>query len=336
MITLEIIQRIWSLIPPPAPDGSIEVRELDISADGTANPRLTIDHQGHRHLLIPAPSSTRLIEDRRSSGVHLLSAEWGDEDIHRRFVDVVCLKPHLNGLFDLIIYEVLAEIDQSAAQADRVCLAVLNRWRELLAQDTLQIPQRSEIIGLFGELSVLRRFAQVNPNSLPAWTGPDGGRFDFFADSYAVEVKTTLRRQGIQLTIHGHDQLDPPADVKLYIGVLLIEETPAAGENLSMQVEALIASGVNRAELYRKLARIGFTPDVLEVLSNQRFTVNEFRLYAVRDDFPSITTRSFVGGRLPRGVTALNYTIDLSVPPPHPLNEADTLATIAALAESVS
>jgi len=335
MIALEIIQRIWSLIPPPDTDGSIEVRELDTSSDGTVNVRLTIDHLGQRHLLIPVDSTRKLVEDKRSSGVHLLARNWGEGTEVRRFVDVVCLKSHLNGLFDLIIYEILAELNQTVSP-DRLCLAVLNRWRELLAHETLQVPQRSETIGLFGELTLLRRLAQINPQSLLIWIGPDGGRFDFFAVNHAIELKTTLRRQGIQVTIHGHEQLDPPIDVHLYLGVMLIEETPSAGENLNMQVVSLTNLGVDRAVLYRKLARIGFTPDVLEVLSNQRFTLKEFRLYAVRDDFPSITTRSFVEGSLPRGVTALNYTIDLSVSPPHPLNEADTLAVIAALAESVS
>lgn len=336
MITLEIIQRIWSLIPPPAPDGSIEVRELDTSADGVANARLTIDHQGQRHLLIPAPSTGRLIEDKRSSGVHLLSADWGDEDARRRFVDLVCLKPHLNGLFDLIIYEVLAELHGTAGQPDRICLTVLNHWRELLSRDSLPMPERSAVIGLFGELTVLRNLAQVNPITLSLWTGPDSGRFDFFAGGRALEVKTTLRRQGIVLTIHGHDQLEAPQNGSLHLVVVLIEEAPAEGENLRALVDSLVTLGISRVEMYQKLARIGFTPDTLTLLDDQRFRVVERRMYEVNDLFPRITASNFVGASLPRGVIALSYTIDLSVPPPHPLIDADAAAVIATLAESVS
>ena len=335
MITLEIIQRIWSLIPPPTPDGSIQIHELDISPDENAKAILTIDHQGHRHLLLPATSNRKLIEDKKSSGLHLLSSEWVDEQIRRLFVDLVCLKPHLNGLFDLIIYDVLTEIEKFHVQPDRACLTILDKWREFLSRDAVT-PEPSAVIGLFGELTILRRLVQINAHSLPLWMGPDGGRFDFFAGNHALEVKTTTRRQGIQLTIHGHDQLDAPVKSSLYLAVILIEETPGAGENLSMLVEALVALGVNRADTYRKLARIGFTTDILEMLNGQRFTLVEQRVYPVDDSFPRITAGSFITGQLPRGVIALNYTIDLSVPPPYPLNETDAAAVITAMAESVS
>jgi hypothetical protein len=336
MTTLEIIQRIWSLIPPPSPDGSIEVRELETSGDETTSARLAIDQQGQRHLLIPAPSGARLIEDKRSSGVHLLSAEWVDEDTRRRFVDLVCLKPHLNGLFDLIIFEVLSALDESLSHPDRICLAVLNQWRELLSRDSSPRPERSAVIGLFGELLILHRIAQINPLVLPTWTGPDGGRFDFYAGGQALEVKTTLRRQGVVLTIHGHDQLETPQGGSLHVAVLLIEETPVGGENLRSLVDAISNAGVSRMEIYRKLARLGFTPDTLSLLDDQRFKLSERRVYRVDDRFPRITAASFVGAILPRGVTSISYTIDLSVSPPHPLIEANAEAVLAALAESAS
>lgn len=336
MTTLEIIQRIWSLIPPPAPDGSIEVRELETSADETASARLAIDQQGQRHLLIPAPSGARLLEDRRSSGVHLLAAEWGDENTRRHFVDLVCLKPHLNGLFDLIIFEVVSALEGSHGQADRVCIAVLNQWRELLSRDSSPVPERSAVIGLFGELLILRRLAHFNPLVLPIWTGPDGGRFDFYAGRQALEVKTTLRRQGIVLTFHGHYQLEIPQGGSLHVAVLLIEETPVGGENLRSLVDAISNAGVSRVDIYRKLTRLGFTPDILSLLDDQRFKLSERRVYRVDDGFPRITAASFVGAGLPRGVTSISYTIDLSVPPPNPLIEADAEAVIAALAESAS
>ncbi|MDX2139941.1 MAG: PD-(D/E)XK motif protein [Chloroflexota bacterium] len=332
MTTLEIIQRIWSLIPPPKADGSIEVRELETSADEIASPRLAIDQAGQRHLLIPAPSGVRLLEDRRSSGVHLLSAEWGDEDTRRFFVDLVCRKPHLNGLFDLIIFEVVSALGKSDSHPDRICLAVLNQWRELLSRDSSPLPERSTVIGLLGELILLRDLTQINPLVLSIWTGPDSGRFDFYAGGQALEVKATLRRQGIFLTIHGHDQLETPQGGSLHIAVLLLEETPAGGENLRSLVEEVIKLGVSRVEIYRKLTRLGFTPDILSQLDNQQFKLTERRVYRVDDGFPRITASSFVGAKLPRGVTSISYTIDLSVPPPHPLIEADAEAVIAALA----
>src|SRR5690606_11956509 len=211
MITLEIIQRIWTLLPPPASDGTIEVRELELALSPYGNPLLTIDGAGQRHLLIQAPLNTKLVHDKRSSGVQLLITTWGEGKDRRSYVDLVCLKPHLNGLFDLIIYDVLSELLQSRERPDRVCLLVLNRWRELLARDSVPTLDKNTIVGLFGELIVLRELARINPLAWRTWTGPDKGRFDFFGSGNALEVKTSLQRQGLVLSIHGHDQLDPPS-----------------------------------------------------------------------------------------------------------------------------
>lgn len=336
MITLEIIQRIWSLLPPPAPDGTIEVRELDIATSHYGNPLLTIDGTGQRHLLIPAPRSTKLLHDKRSSGVQLLVTTWGEGKDRSSYVDLVCLKPHLNGLFDLIIYDVVSELLKSKETPDRVCLLVLNRWRELLARDSVPLPDRSTVIGLFGELIVLRNLVRINPLALKTWTGPDRGRFDFFGGGNALEVKTSFQRQGIVLTIHGHDQLDPPLDGNLHLIALQIEETPAGGESLNDIVNSLVSAGVNQAEIYGKLARLGFFPETLMLIDDQRFGLVEQRIYLVNNEFPRITGSSFVGGALPRGVISLSYQLDLSVPPPYPLQKDSAAEIFGVLAESVS
>lgn len=330
MIGLDVIQRIWSLFPPPAVDGTIEARELDILGSPHGRPRLTIDNLGLRHLLIPVPHHGRLAEDKHSAGVHLLTAVWGEGEKRERYIDLVCLKQHLNGLFDLIIYDVLAEIQMSEGEPDRVCVFVLNRWRELLGRDSTPLPEKNEVIGVFGELLMLRDFIRINPLAIQYWTGPERGRYDFFAGGKALEVKTSLQRQGTILTIHGHDQLDPPADGSLHLVILQLEETPADGENLCNLISSIVRLGADQGEMYRKLARLGFFPEILTQLDEQRFKPIEKRVYLVNDEFPRITAASFVNGLLPRGVIAINYRIDLSMPPPHPLSReavSEVLAT---------
>ncbi|MDL1866945.1 PD-(D/E)XK motif protein [Betaproteobacteria bacterium PRO4] len=336
MITLEIIQRIWSLFPPPAPDGTIEVRELDIAASHYGNPLLTIDGIGQRHLLIPAPRSTKPMHDKRSSGVQLLVTTWGEGENRSPYVDLICLKPHLNGLFDLIIYDVVSELLKSRETPDRVCLLVLNRWRELLARDTIPLPDRSTIVGLFGELIVLRDLARINPLALNNWTGPDKGRFDFFGHGNALEVKTSFQRQGIVLSIHGHDQLDPPLSGTLYLVVLQIEETPGGGESLSDVVNSLVSIGINQVDIYGKLARLGFFPETLTLIDDQRYGFVEKRIYLVNSEFPRITGSSFIDGTLPRGVISLSYQIDLSVPPPYPIPKENTAEVYSSIVEGLS
>jgi hypothetical protein len=336
MITLEIIQRIWTLLPPPASDGTIEVRELELALSPYGNPLLTIDGAGQRHLLIQAPLNTKLVHDKRSSGVQLLITTWGEGKDRRSYVDLVCLKPHLNGLFDLIIYDVLSELLQSRERPDRVCLLVLNRWRELLARDSVPTLDKNTIVGLFGELIVLRELARINPLAWRTWTGPDKGRFDFFGSGNALEVKTSLQRQGLVLSIHGHDQLDPPSSGSLHLVVIRIEETPAGGESINDIVNSLVSLGVNQVDIYNKLARLGVFPEALMLIDDHRFDIIEQRIYLIDSEFPRITDASFLNGTLPRGVISVSYQIDLSVPPPYPIQKENIGAIFRMIVESTA
>src|SRR5690606_1281599 len=100
------------------------------------------------HLLIQAGSNTKLIQDKRSSGVQLLVTVWGEGKDRSSYVDLTCQKPHLNGLFDLVVYDVVSELFKSTETPDRVCLIVLNRWRELLVRDSVPLPDKNTIVGL--------------------------------------------------------------------------------------------------------------------------------------------------------------------------------------------
>lgn len=334
MITLEVIQRIWTLIPTPAQGGCVEARDLEIGA-ANDNPRLTISAEGYRHLLIPMAVGERLAQDTRSSGVQLLCSEWGEGEQRRQFVDLVCLKPHLNEVFDLIIYDVLSEVMKKKTRADYACLVVLNRWRELLAQEAGLTLSKNTAIGLLGELTVLRELVRMNPLALKAWTGPEKGRFDFFSGGTAIEVKSSLKRQGTILSIHGHDQLDPPQAGNLHLIVLQFEETPAAGENLGDIIHSLVDLGVSRAEIHTKLAGLRVLPESIAAAEEMRFRLVDQRVYLVDSSFPRITSTSFVGSSLPFGVISLDYQIDLSAPPPHPLSAADAEAALKQLAEKI-
>jgi hypothetical protein len=231
---------------------------------------------------------------------------------------------------------VVSELIKSRETPDRVCLLVLNRWRELLARDSIPLLDKNTIVGLFGELIVLRELARINPLAWKAWTGPDKGRFDFFGSGNALEVKTSFQRQGIVLSIHGHDQLDPPSSGNLHLVVIQIEETPADGESLNDIVNSLVSMGVNQVDVYGKLARLGVFPETLMLIDDQRFGIIEQRVYLIDSEFPRITGASFISGTLPRGVISVSYQIDLSVPPPYPIQKENVTEVFRVIVDSIS
>ncbi|MCC6190313.1 MAG: PD-(D/E)XK motif protein [Anaerolineales bacterium] len=283
-----------------------------------------MDPAGLRRLLIPVSPEIRVLEDRRSAGIHILASQWVVDGRQRPFVDVVCLKPHLNDLFDIIVFEILSELKLGAQPPAQVCAEVLERWRELFTFERGTLPSRDAIIGLWGELWVLQQLAALSPAASRAWTGPQGARFDFNSRTVAIEVKTTVQRHGLSVFIHGHDQLEVPAGLTLNLAVVRIEEIPTGGQSLPSAVDALVQAGLGRPALMLVLAKLGFTPDVVAACGAIEFRLLEDRFYRVDDAFPKIVSSSFAGGRLPPGIVTLTYQLDLTGVPPHPLSTSDT------------
>jgi hypothetical protein len=149
--------------------------------------------------------------------------------------------------------------------------------------------------------------------------------------STAVEVKTTTRREGRFVEIHAAEQLVAPESGRLFLGYTRLAKDPD-GQSVPELVEALIAAGVQSAEVVARLEQLGWKSDDIDNYDAQRFIVTDHDLYAVDDAFPRVVPGSFIHGTVPPGVLGLRYTVDLTGPYPQPLTELGSDAAIADLA----
>jgi Putative PD-(D/E)XK family member, (DUF4420) len=334
MITPEELHETWNILEALSPAaGELQVREADLEVSSN-HVLFGVNAQKHWHVLIPVLPGTKIAEDRHSSGVQILKHRLVDRGRLRPFVDLVCLKPHLHRLFSIIISEVLSALEINAFYPDRTCQQVLNRWRELLNEEPTRISME-KYIGLFGELWFLRKMVQYSPEIVQYWIGPEGGRYDFSIGSIAIEVKTTLSPYGRRVEIHGHRQMEPPENGKLYIVVLKLEHLPGTGESVQGLIDSIVSNGVDLHTLLILLARADVRLADLETFYDTCFQVLENRIYAVNDDFPCITSKSFTNATLPPGVIRLNYQVDLSNEPPYPLDENTVEGLYSAIASEV-
>ncbi|MCL4876219.1 MAG: PD-(D/E)XK motif protein [Anaerolineae bacterium] len=320
MITFEEVERTWHLLDASAlaSDG-LTVREIEAVQMPHGHPLFALDSNSQRHLLIPLKSDIHIVEDKQSAGVHLLANQWVDGETKRIFADLVCLKPHLNRLFDLILTEILNSLQSDVGQPDRVIRHVLTRWRELINKEPINRLSPSEIIGLFGELWQLREMIRFDPNTVSLWVGPHGARHDFYNGKTALEVKTTTQRVGRVITIHGHEQLEKPPEGNLYLAVLRLEQLPAGGETAAELIENLVELGCDRLAILSTLAKQNMTWESIAQCSDIHLRAVENRIYPIDQDFPRITSASFKGDAVPNGILALEYQIDLIAEPPFPL-----------------
>ncbi len=333
MITPSDINANWALLENSTLQAhELRVREMDEIETSLGRALFAVDGNRYRHLLIPIAASPHIREDKRSAGVQVIVSPLLDNGKSQLFIDVCCLKPHLNQLFSIIVSEILNLLLEDASPPDLICQRVLNRWRELLQRGPSARPSLQTVTGLFGELWQLREVVRRNSDRVNCWVGPTGARHDLVVGNVALEVKTSRARQGRFLTINGHDQLEAPAGGQLYLAAMKVEIIQNKGETLSDLLDSIIALGGNQYTLYKSLFSLGMTPDVVEACDDTRFRVMENRLYEVNERFPRIVSESFKGAILPNGVLSLSYQIDLSTEPPLALNEDEVKAVYKRLA----
>lgn len=313
---------VWDLLDTLMPmSHGLQVRE-ETQIEGSYGPLLFgLDTQRRRHLLIPVAPDINITEDRHSSGVQMLAHTLDDDGVKKRFVDLVCLKPHLNELFSIITDEVLSHLKDDLIRPDQICHQVLERWRELLERDQTDLPGIGKIVGLFGELWFLRELVKSNPSAVQCWAGPKGHRHDFSINKYAIEVKTTQSRHGLFVEVHGYKQLEAPENGLLYLVVVRVEQTTSAGESVPNLVDSIVSFGADRQMLLSLLAHIDLSLLAFDNYRDICFSVLESRIYEMNDQFPRITTKSFIGNTLPGGIINLSYQIDLTTEPPYFLDK---------------
>jgi hypothetical protein len=334
MITLDLVQKMWSLITHPEKDSEVyEANEIDSISTPFGHPLLTIDTTNLRHFLIPISENSNALEDKQSAGVHVLINKWKEGNKKRRFIDLVCRKPHLNGIFDLVVFEILHLIETDSLAPEKASQVVLQRWRELLSREPSGTPDKIFVIGVLGELFLLKDLVAVNPDTIDYWLGPNGHRYDFYSGHKALEVKATTRKRERLITIHGIDQLSYQSDTKLYLAILRLEETPQIGITVSQMVRDIVALGCDQTKLFMKLAFLGMSPEVIVKCDEFRYVLREQIFYEVDQDFPRITEESFTAGKFFGQIVDVSYQIDLSSQPPIPLQQHEIIAVCNSFAK---
>jgi hypothetical protein len=291
--------------------GEFRVFDTTLSvADGAV--LLALDASGFRHVLVPVAPEFPAAHDRRSGGVHLATRSLVDDSGQRQYLDLACQKEHLNSVFTHLADEVLELLGQNPNQPLQACRQTLQRWRELLDRDVENVLSTEALCGLFGELWHLARIASQNPRGLSTWQGPQGARHDFTTEGWALEVKTTARRDEWKFRVHGLTQLEQPRDSRLFLCAMRLEINGAAGATIPDAIHGILESGVDRRDLLTRLAQLGYDVRDEPHYRQLRFEVTDFRTYEVGTLFPRLTDTSFDPTGLPSGILDIHYTIDLA------------------------
>lgn len=217
-------------------------------------------------------------------------------------------------IFTIFCADVLGGISRCTKVVEAVILLLrrLERWQELLssAADGLS---HGELIGLFGELSLLRDVLVPagGAGMVECWTGAQRMPQDFVMPGLCgIEVKTSAARTQTHVRIHGENQLDASDMTCLFLACLRVEPDSQDGESLNDVIDHLRSTVAGAPEFALPFARLltdaGYMDRHRRRYDSQRFRLVQRRFFKVDDRFPRLLAAS-----LPSGVDEVEYRLDL-------------------------
>ncbi len=259
-----------------------------------------LDRDGRRWVRIECPPTSVSTDDRAAAVQFSLRKDGYKVTIAPTAVDPVAAH-----YFD----EVLSLVTSGHSPGDAGKTA-LQAWRDLLARPAGAPLNDAALVGLCGELEVLRTILKVG-GSFEMWTGWDNDHCDFRLQGLALEVKSTTSANYRRVRIHGLGQLDDPIDGSDLILVLRRFESSPHGRSVPDLVEELVKLGVSRSALLDRLDRVGYSEAHRRRYENIRFVSTEIALRQIDDQHPRLVPRMLQGVDL-SSIDRIDYELNLN------------------------
>lgn len=274
--------------------------------------RIGVDGTGIRHLLVPVGDSNVRGDDAESAlAVRVRTYTFGRVPL--RYVDIVCLRPDLNGPFNEVLVDVLNAVADDPKSAARAAVDVVARWRALLGTRRGRLLTLVGQLSLFAELTVLDLATHDRALDVSWWRGPLREPHDIVLPDRALEVKA-VGMTSTTVEIHGVHQLEPPG-MPLALVLATVSESDG-GTTLPALVEEILNRVDNRGETVRRLGAAGYSGSDADRYV-ERFAVTDLGVIEVTEALPRIVPTSFGDAGIPHGVDGVAYRIGLDALDPH-------------------
>lgn len=159
----------------------------------------------------------------------------------------------------------------------------VDQWQSLLARRPALTPEQQ--LGLWAELSIVDRSSR--PEVLVSgWRGPEGDPVDFFVDEVGLEIKASRRRHAHHVS---QSQADNPVGARESFTLSVwAGSDPVSGTSVVDLVERVFARVVDKPQLLRKLAKVGFSLADQETYRSTKFVELEPFVLFRTDDIPRV------------------------------------------------
>ena len=328
----DLLRARLDFLSSPVPARGSEWTGVTLGADrGLGDVVLVRDEDGFGNVLIPVNPSSPAFTTWRRRGI-VASVQ---QVLYRRsigyYIRVRCIAKGADEAFASMALEIARHVSVAGRPVGELVVKTLERHAEMFERASGAIPQ-SRILGLFGELLVLRDLASHNSKAVGNWSGPLGGHHDFEFPHDAIEVKTRLASSQALIHVNGVEQLDHTPGTRLWLIVneLVESETGESSADLLGQLREL---GCDEGPLSERLGVYGFEIDDPR-LGELRFASRVATTFEVAEGFPRLVVKSFVHARLPSGIESIEYTLRIAALSQWRVVDADWRREIARIAST--
>ncbi len=244
------------------------------------------------------------------NGIEIEVVQLPEYEINTHFCNLAQSKGSEAYIYETIVEDIRTKmVERPSASVPVVVSTTLYKWKEFFAKnrEIIMSPERQQ--GLYGELRLLEELIRARgAKAVLCWTGCNHETHDFYLDSNAIEVKTTVTKAPYKMHISSEYQLDTSeVEGKLYVKFYAFRKSEADGEQLLDLVEKIRLMLKDNPHALLKLNEGLEKYGYFDMVSNKYVTgyfdrVEE--LYCVGEEFPCITP-----GDLANGVVGCTYDI---------------------------
>ena len=250
------------------------------------------------------------------------------------YIRIECLDSDLETPFAVLASQVVGHL-ASGATPSKACMDAVLEFRRLLSRNGGLLPSEDEILGLVGELLLLRKLITANPHLWQGWNGPLGSARDYSWGTVDIEAKASRMAGESRLTVNGLDQLEPEEGRELLIHHCVLTDNPMGTIDVPGLVHEIREQVSDPEAFETRLISAGYLSEQKELWLEHRFTLHGTTTYRVSDDFPRIRRSDFPDGTLPAGVSKLRYDVLLSNCSDFRLSTSEEESVFSTMARSV-
>jgi hypothetical protein len=216
--------------------------------------------------------------------------------------------------FTEILKEIISELDKGKSDTVKCLHLVISKWRHFLSVPSSEILSEENILGLLGELLLLKTLIDAFKADAISYWAAERGEEDFFINNRVIEVKATLKEKH-EHVINGIDQLlILKGKNKFILSLLFLKSENDFDFNLphviNQCVESLSDFPPALDLFFSKLKLRGYDHRDSNLYLKHNYKLYKGGYFEVNESFPRLTNHELIQPLNSR-ISKVRYTIDM-------------------------